>query len=300
MPGAKHWVFTLNNYTDDEEQFIGDFGESELTGYLVVGRELGANGTPHLQGYFILSERHTLAWIRTTCPGLVRAHLEVSRGTPQQAADYCKKDGDYDEHGECPAGAAGRRSDIDRYRAWIEEQEERPTEREIARAFPSLYLRYKRRLLELAAHLRPEPELVPANAVFRPWQHELRLQLGQEPDDRSIRFIVDEEGNKGKSFFTRWFYSHMEGVQVLGPGKRDDLAHIIDETNHIFLFNIPRGSMEHLHYGLLESIKDRMIISPKYESTLKVLDHKAHVVVFCNEMPDMEKMSADRYIITEI
>jgi hypothetical protein len=87
---------------------------------------------------------------------------------------------------------------------------------------------------------------------------------------------------------------------LLAPGKRDDLAHAIDVSKSVFLFNVPRGSMEFLQYGVLEQLKDRVIFSPKYESTTKVILQKTHVVVFCNEEPDLTKMSADRYVIRNL
>jgi hypothetical protein len=74
----------------------------------------------------------------------------------------------------------------------------------------------------------------------------------------------------------------------------------VDESKRIFLFNIPRGQMEYLQYSVMEQLKDRMVFSPKYQSSTKLLRFVPHVVVFCNEAPDMEKMTADRYILKEL
>ena len=76
------------------------------------------------------------------------------------------------------------------------------------------------------------------------------------------------------------------------------MAYVIDISKSIFLFDIPRGSMEYLQYSILEQLKDQMIFSPKYESVSKVIPHKVHVVVFCNEEPDRNAMTEDRYKIT--
>jgi len=58
--------------------------------------------------------------------------------------------------------------------------------------------------------------------------------------------------------------------------------------------------MQFLIIGLLENLKDRMVLSPKYDSKMKILRKTPHVIVFCNEDPDMDKMSADRYIINAL
>jgi len=75
---------------------------------------------------------------------------------------------------------------------------------------------------------------------------------------------------------------------------------MVDVRSRIFLVNVPRGQMEYLNYGVLEMLKDRMVLSPKYESSMKILLNCPHVIVFCNEDPDMSKMSADRYVIHEL
>jgi len=67
--------------------------------YIVFGYERGEEGTPHLQGYVHLSTQKTLSAMKKFIP---RAHLEPRRGTIDEAVDYCKKDGDFEEYGEKP------------------------------------------------------------------------------------------------------------------------------------------------------------------------------------------------------
>jgi len=127
MPnGARHWCFTINNWTFDEEIHITD-PNLEHRQYLVFGREVGEEGTPHLQGFVSFSERKTLSWLKSNFSE--RAHFKPADGTPQQASDYCKKgnppftvknpdpDADFWEDGEVPEsrGAAGGKRQIERY-----------------------------------------------------------------------------------------------------------------------------------------------------------------------------------------
>lgn len=113
MPGAKHWCFTLNNWTTEEyEQIKRRHGGI----YIVVGQELGESGTPHLQGFVSYSVRRTLQRVKKLLGN--RIHLEPARGTPAQAAEYCKKEGNYWEDGNLPTGQ-GHRSDLEELRTLL-------------------------------------------------------------------------------------------------------------------------------------------------------------------------------------
>lgn len=296
MSRAKKWCFTLNNPSEGERGALADLCQSEHVDYAVVGREIGESGTPHLQGFIIFAERKRLRGVKTLLGD--RYHLEVTRGSPQQAADYCKKDGDFDEYGELTS-TQGKRSDWDAYKDWLKSLDFPPSEAAIAEEWPSLYGRYRSNALQMSRLLCPIPTLQEGDP--RDWQLDLEEYLLNPPDDRSIRFVVDPEGGKGKSWFAAyWFQGHSLETQLLSSGKRDDIAHAIDETKKFFMFDVPRGGMEYFQYGILEQLKNRVVFAPKYESCTKILHFRPHVVVFCNEHPDLDKLTADRYDVVEV
>jgi hypothetical protein len=102
-------------------------------------------------------------------------------------------------------------------------------------------------------------------------------------------------GGKGKSWFVRWYLErNREDTQFLSVGKRDDLAHVVKEQTRVFLVDVPRGQMEYLRQEVLEQLKNRMVFSPKYNSTTKYLFQCPHVVVMCNEEPELV-LTEDRY-----
>lgn len=298
---TRHWCFTVNNWTAANDELLKALGAAESTSYLVYGYEEGESGTPHLQGYFVHRDVITFATVRTLLPA--GAHVEVKRGSPQQASDYCKKDGVFQEFGTLPRAAGGALV-FDDFKQWVLSEYNTngrmPTEQEIATSFSALYVRYGERLLNLVKHLCPHPVIV--DKPLRDWQIPL-FEAVSVPctDDRSILFYVDEEGGKGKSYFQQWMMGfYPDRVQCLGIGKRDDIAHDIQEEKDIFIFDIGRGQSEFLSYPILEMIKNRIVFSPKYNSRTKILNKNAHVIVFMNEHPDMTKLTRDRYIVEEI
>jgi len=85
----------LNNYTEDEIAAI----KKLATSYQVVGKEVGENGTPHLQGYLYFKNARTFSSIHKTVPRLA---LLVAEGDAMDNYKYCTKDGDFWELGVRP------------------------------------------------------------------------------------------------------------------------------------------------------------------------------------------------------
>jgi len=153
---SKHWCFTLNNYTDDDVALLRRVGEGgEGVDYLVFGREVGENDTPHLQGFVSFTNRRYLAGAKRL---IDRAHYERARGTPVEAIAYCKKDGEFEEFGRAPAGR-GRRTDLEEIREAIRGGTE---ELEIADSYFSQWCQYRRSFAAFKGLLTPpvsRPEL---------------------------------------------------------------------------------------------------------------------------------------------
>lgn len=293
MSRAKKWVYTLNNPSENELRTAEDlYLSSHGLIYHVFGKETGDSGTPHLQGFILFQERKRLSTLRSI---FSRAHFEVARGTPHQAADYCKKEGDFKEFGSLPPQTQGKRSDWERLREYVTELGRHPLQRDLILEFPGLVARYPGAVRNYVSAVLPPVSLT--DSVPRSgWQTELETRLLETPDDRTVEFIIDSEGNAGKTWFCQYMLTkYPDTVQYLRIGKRDDLTYVIDETRTIFLFDVPRGQMQYLQYNVLEQLKDRMIFSPKYNSTLKILCGNCHVVVFTNEDVDLNALSADRF-----
>lgn len=91
---------------------------------------------------------------------------------------------------------------------------------------------------------------------------------------------------------------------VLGSGRHQDLYYLMAQNPDIhnvgaMFFDFTREVEERVPYSVLESVKNRRIISTKYEPISLRLP-MMHVVVFANFAPDRTKLSADRWDVIEI
>lgn len=150
-------MFTLNNYTEAEERFLINLGnDAECKGdkveRLVFGREIGESGTRHLQGCVRFCNVVRIGGAKKIL-GSDRFHLEVRRGTAQEAEEYCKKDGDYDEFGARPP-TKGQRTDLESVKRIIDGG---GSLRDVAESSFGTYLRYERALRGYIGMVRGRP-----------------------------------------------------------------------------------------------------------------------------------------------
>ena len=126
-------------------------------------------------------------------------------------------------------------------------------------------------------------------------------RLSSVPNDRDIVFVYDPQGNKGKTWFAKWFCKKHSDAQYLEPSKKADMAFCLQDDLRVLFVNVTRSQAEHSEYlyAFLESVKDGMVFSPKYESRMKILK-PCHVVVMLNSYPKTELLSRDRVVIIEI
>lgn len=284
---SRSWCFTLNNFTSAEYDAIIALDCK----YLVVGKEVGEEGTPHLQGYIAFLNPVTLAQAKGRLSA--RAHLERPHGNAAQNRTYCTKEGDFFEKGECPS--QGKRNDIQELVDAINGGER--SLKRLRQTLPAQMAKYPSFARNLLIDTQPKPE-APDIQLFQ-WQKDLFELLQGEPLERKIHWYADFDGNAGKSTFATYCEAHLEDIQVMKPGKLADLAYDLIESTRILIMDCPRSREQMFPYSFLEDVKDRRVFSSKYESFTKRIP-RCHVVVFANFKPEVGKLSPDRPLVIEL
>lgn len=289
------WCFTLNNYVEDELVALrAVFTDADRVRYAIFGKEVGESGTPHLQGYVSLKKKCRMAGIKLLLGD--RAHVEPAKGNEQQNIVYCSKQGDVEEFGK--RTFKGKRTDLEAFKESVKSGTYDHTI--LMEEHSVVWSRYPVFCKEYVRLNRPK-FLVPCHPL-RAWQQELLTSLSGDPDDRSIVFVVDIKGNSGKTWFTKYYCQHHSDAFKLQPGKRADMAYCLpDDPNlRVVFLDCPKSKQgEFIQYDFLENLKDRDVFSPKYESCYKSYG-PLHVVVMTNELPEKDKLIADRFDIIKV
>lgn len=135
------------------------------------------------------------------------------------------------------------------------------------------------------------------------WQEEVLELIESVPDDRSIWWIWDETGSRGKTTLMKYMIACKKALGVVN--KSNDALHLaakhLEEqgTINVVVYNITRTQQGRINYGLIEQMKDGLILSGKYEGCCEVIACP-HVIIFANWEPEYDKMSLDRWKVINL
>lgn len=130
------------------------------------------------------------------------------------------------------------------------------------------------------------------------WQKGIYDILKCDPSDRTIYWVWEAVGNRGKSAFVKFCLSHFGGI--ICAGKAADIKYLIvkyKETHGIYpryiFYDVSRKMKNFVCWNVLEEIKNGCFSSTKYECEM-VLMNSPHIFCFANFEPDYDMVSGDR------
>lgn len=135
--------------------------------------------------------------------------------------------------------------------------------------------------------------------ILADWMIGLCKKIEFERDDRTINWVVDKVGGKGKTAFCKWIIENYKNVAYFTGGKANDITYQLIEMNlnpDLCLFDLPRTNEGKISYNALEQIKNGIINSSKYKGGTKIFNPPT-IIVFANFEPDYTMLSADRWNI---
>lgn len=254
---AKHWEFTLNNYSKADILAIEHL-DSSIVPVIVGQSEVGEeNGVKHLQVQLSFSKKTRPISIIKKALGHSRCSFRKVRNLTK-CRDYCSKDSTHDK--------VWRMS-----RGW-----KRPVP--LAKITYDILNEYQKSIADFF--------LKPCNPRFSRDIHWFWEPDGNMGKTILSTFFYDQRdaaiisGKKADCFFA--IHSYLVTHDGAGP--------------KIVIIDIPRSNIDYVSYTAIEKIKDGLLFSGKYESK-SVRFNRPHIICFANEVPNTTTMSVDRWKI---
>lgn len=293
--------FTLNNYSEEEcQQFVDILNNlSKNIEYSIIGKEVGANGTPHLQGFihfhhsFLKAKDGTLTKWRSLIPALARAHMESAFGTDDQSRNYCAKENVFLELGK-PG------SNLDLYSRLLGAN----NLEECQAICPESTVRFYNQLKQITTLNKRANCHPPQVTSLRPWQKEVYEKLMKQTE-RRILFVQDKKGNSGKSQLAKFIRNtHGNSVFYCRGGKAHDIIHAFSKGDYkVAIFDYARNKQpQYFAWDIFEELKDGCVSSGKYDSDMFWLGYSVKILVLTNhDLRDSSHLlTYDRWQIVDL
>jgi hypothetical protein len=178
--------FTIFDYNDYVVERLRNYATE--CRYLVFGHEIApSTNEPHLQCFVCWETSHSIIKFHDTIWETKEFHIETKlKGTHQQAADYCKKEGNFEEFGTLPR--QGERTD------WCVAVDQLKSGTPVEEVVES------------------QPQLLPCIRALQTFK-----TLSLKPQHRDIKvFVLWGDAGSGKS---RWAYDNYPGLYSKPDGK---------------------------------------------------------------------------------
>lgn len=298
MSKAKNYCLTINNYNEDTIEKLRNFPSIS---YGIIGKEVAAStGTKHLQCYVQWKHKTRATTVANKIKKLTghHPHVEVAKGDYKSNHAYCSKEKDFIEFGI--AIQQGERTDIAKMYEMVKDGKD---DAEIQEECLQTYVKYYKAVDRLRINLNNKKNKEQIEKDFHKdkielnhWQEEAIDRLVDQ-NNRQVTWVYDPVGNNGKTFLAKYLIAN-ENTFYIQNGKAADIAHAYQHQEYV-VFDFTRSQEEKINYSLIESFKNGILFSPKYESKTKIFK-TAKVICFSNFYPELSKLSEDRWDIMEI
>lgn len=291
----KRFTFTLNNpkYAIKAVDCIR---------YICFQIEKGDNGTIHYQGYIELKKQLRYNNINKIIFNGQNPHIEVATKCQLANIRYCTKlKGRV--HGPWEYGfkaQQGFRTDI--YGVMLEDMKNKDVKiADIAIKYPDLYVKYSNgieKLYQRVRELQQKEEIydIVEEKGYNKWQKEIIESL-EKQNDRQVTWVFDKKGGSGKTELARHLILNNDACYFTNS-KTKDIAYAYNGEKTV-IFDLARSLEDRVNYQSIEQIKNGLMFSSKYTSVTKIFN-KPKVLIMANFMPEMSKLSMDRWDILDL
>ncbi len=260
---SRTWMFTLNNYTDQDIETV-DAVCKKATKW-IYGKEVGEQGTPHLQGYLRFKNQMLFSTLRMQLPG---ANILMATKGDGHNYTYCSKDGDFNTNMTAPK--------VKLTRAVMFE--------EVLQTYNNVHWKeWQQDVLDI---IKTETKTTNTRSIHWIWEN-----TGNVGKSFLAKYIMVKNtgviicGGKSTDIYQQ------VNVMIEGGVKPA-----------IVIYDVPRtmDDMKYVSYTALEKVKDASLYASKYEGGGCVWTPAPIVICFANQPPHREKMSADRWFVYQV
>lgn len=264
MSQSRNWCFTWNNPEITSPELVTKLDnlikENKLR-YYICQSEIGAEGTPHFQGYLQLTRSQRMSAVKKYLSD--RVHLSVANGTLAENQAYCSKEDTRAEgteaevgpwSGGSPADEQGRRNDIV---AFIDSIKAGATDFELLEKHPKELCKYRHMpeiVRDIIAQRRDGPPLV--------------VLFSGPAGCGKTRSAVDYAEKRGLSYWIRG--PHKQWFQ----GYQGEAVAILDEVD--------KYEDQGFSLGLLLRILDRYAIDVEFKGGSKKFTSRVIIMTAVN------------------